>query len=152
MKLARCLVMLTMVAFLTAPTDAASAKIIKTLPHFLDLQGRHTIQPSLFERDAYQDELKRHPDRCSGMRFDIQWKSRDIKTATVRLEVRGAKTPPRKNEVFETQVKAGGLFSHWSALRVEGKDFRRIGEIRAWRVSVWDGAQMLAEEKSFLWD
>jgi hypothetical protein len=152
MKLARCFVLLAMFAFVSARCEAASAKIIKTLPHFLDLQGRHTLHPSLFERDAYQDELKRHPDRCSGMRFDIQWKSRDLKKATVRLEVRGAKTPPRKEEVFETEVKAGGLFSRWSALRVEGKDFRRIGEIRAWRVSVWDGGQMLAEEKSFLWD
>jgi hypothetical protein len=151
MKLARWFCFVAMVALLAADARAATARIIKTLPHFLDLQGKHTLHPSLFERDAYQAELKRHPDRCSGMRFDVQWKSHDIKTATVRLEVRGAKTPPRKTEVFEHEVKAGGFFRRWSSLRVEGKDFERIGQIMAWRVSVWDGGELLAEEKSFLW-
>jgi hypothetical protein len=151
MNLVRYICVSVALAFFAASGQAATAKIIKTLPHFLDLEGKHTLHPSLFERDAYQAELKRHPDRCSGMRFDVQWKSHDLKSATVRLEVRGAKTPPRKDEVFEHEVKAGGFFRRWSSLRVEGKDFERIGEIRAWRVSVWNGGELLAEEKSFLW-
>jgi hypothetical protein len=85
------------------------------------------------------------------MRFDVQWKSHDLKKATVRLEVRGAKTPPRRDELFEREVKAGGFFRRWSSLRVEGKDFERVGKIMAWRVSIWEDGQLLAEEKSFLW-
>ena len=40
-------------------TDAARpGKISKVLPHWLDLQGRHTLSPSLLERDAYQAKLR----------------------------------------------------------------------------------------------
>jgi hypothetical protein len=34
---------------------------------------------------------------------------------------------------------------------VAGEDFKQLGEISAWRVTLWDGAQLLAERKSFLW-
>lgn len=32
------------------PASAATGKVIKVLPHFLDLKGRHTKSPSLSER------------------------------------------------------------------------------------------------------
>jgi hypothetical protein len=136
----------------TKSIEAGGAKIIKTLPHYLDEQGRHTIHPSLFERDAYQQELKSHPERCSGMRFDVQWKGKGIanQMVKVRLEVRGEKTPPRTMETFNQDVK-GRRLSQWSSLRVSGEDFKRTGNILAWRVSVWQGATLLAEQKSFLW-
>ena len=132
--------------------QAAGAKIIKTLPHYLDLQGRHTVHPSLFERDAYQQELKSNPERCSGMRFDVQWKGKAISNqmVKVRLEVRGENTPPRAIETFEQEVKAR-RFSQWSSLRVSGEDFKRTGKILAWRVTVWQNGMQLAEQKSFLW-
>jgi hypothetical protein len=138
---------------LTTTQAASEAKILKVLPHLLDKQGRHTIYPSLFERDFYQAELRKNPENCSGMRFDIQWKGRHFnkRPATVRLEVRGVNTPPRKAEQFEQSVPAGGFFGKWSQLRVEGKDFARIGAIRAWRVTLWEGERQLAEQKSFLW-
>jgi len=138
---------------IAASAHGATGKIVKTLPHYLDLQGRHMLRPSLFERDAYQNELKQHPDRCSGMRFDVQWKAHQT-TAThpkLRLEVKGANLPPRKIEVIEIELKKPGFFSKWSGLAVTGADFKRIGAIQAWRVSLWDGDQMLSEQKSFLW-
>jgi len=132
--------------------QAASAKIIKMLPHYLDQQGRHTVDPSLFERDSYQQELKLHPERVSGMRFDVQWNGKGIanQVLKVRLEVRGNNTSPRAFEVFEQEVKARRL-SQWSSLRVSGEDFKRTGKIIAWRVSLWLGETQLAEQKSFLW-
>src|SRR5437899_2397501 len=33
---------------------AATGRIIKVLPHLLDLQGHHALSPSLYDRDAYQ--------------------------------------------------------------------------------------------------
>jgi hypothetical protein len=133
--------------------DAATAKIIKTLPHYLDLKGRHTLHPSLFERDAYQAELKAHPEQSSGMRFDVQWKARGLKDnpVRVRLEVRGVETPPRQTEVFEEEIRAKGHFSRWTSLNVTGDRFKRTGAILAWRVTIWSGETQLAEQRSFLW-
>ena len=34
---------------------------------------------------------------------------------------------------------------------VRGEEFRSGGRISAWRVSLWDGDQLVAEKKSFLW-
>jgi hypothetical protein len=147
------ILVLSAVLMLVTAEAAPRAKIIKVLPHLLDKQGRHTLYPSLFERDFYQAELRKNPENCSGMRFDIQWKGREFnnKAATVRLEVRGVNTTPRSAEVFEQTVQPGGFFGTWSQLRVEGKDFARIGAIRAWRVTIWNGERQLAEQKSFLW-
>ena len=132
--------------------EAASAKIIKMLPHYLDQQGKHTVDPSLFERDAYQQELKLHPEHVSGMRFDVQWNGKGIanQVLKVRLEVRGNNTPPRSAVTFEQEVKAR-RFSQWSSLRISGEDFKRTGKIVAWRLSLWQGDVMLDEQKSFLW-
>ena len=46
------------------------------LPHYLDKEGRHTLSPSLYERDAYQAILRQNPEKRGGMRFDVQWKAR----------------------------------------------------------------------------
>src|SRR5258705_13546151 len=56
--------------------SAATGRIIKVLPHFLDLKGRHSLSPSLYDRDAYQARLRDHREERSGMRFDIEWKSK----------------------------------------------------------------------------
>ncbi len=55
---------------------AASGKVLKVLPHFLDLQGRHALSPSLFERDAYQAHLRKNPAEVSALRFDVEWSGR----------------------------------------------------------------------------
>src|SRR5207249_4815919 len=47
--------------------QAAAGRVVKVLPQFLDLKGRNTLSPSLYERDAYQAVLRRHPEQRSGM-------------------------------------------------------------------------------------
>src|SRR3954463_10186796 len=69
--------------------SAAEARIVKVLPHFLDKEGRHTLHPSLFERDGYQAHIRAHPELCSGMRFDVQWKGKKVDNGQIKLEVRG---------------------------------------------------------------
>jgi hypothetical protein len=82
----------------------------------------------------------------------VQWKGRKLSgQAKVRLEVRGEHTPPKQKEQFEQALGKSGWFSKWAALRIEGKDSARLGRIRAWRVTLWEGDQQLAEQKSFLW-
>jgi hypothetical protein len=130
---------------------AAPAKIIKVLPHLLDEQGRHTLSPSLYERDAYQAYLRKNPAKCSGLRFDIQWKAKQKNPTDpkLRIEFRGGKEA--KPFVLEQTVKRRSGASRWSSLTLSGDDFKRTGDLVAWRATLWSGEQLLAEQKSFLW-
>ena len=80
---------------LDAQAASPKAKVMKVLPHLLDEQGRHMLSPSLYERDAYQAYLRQHPEKCSGLRFDVHWKASGTGTAALRLfvEIRGSKEP-----------------------------------------------------------
>jgi hypothetical protein len=132
---------------------AASGKVVKVLPHFLDLQGRHTLSPSLFDRDAYQAELRKDPAKRSGIRFDILWRGRSATpgSATLRLELRGTAKGDLPSQVtLETPVQITGI-SRWAALKLEGDAYRKFGEVTAWRVTLWSGEELLGEQKSFLW-
>ena len=53
--------------------------------------------------------------------------------------------------VIDKPVKAGGWFSHWTSVRLTGENYKAIGEVTAWRVRLWEGQQLLSEQKSFLW-
>ena len=149
----RCLTGL--IAVLLASTallaHAGSGKVLKVLPHFLDEKGRHTLSPSLFERDAYQAHLRKNPAEVSGLRFDMEW-SASGKPASlrIRVEARGGKAAA-KPAVLETAVKPGWSGSAWSSVTLDKEAYQLLGGVAAWRVTLWDGDQMLAEQKSFLW-
>ena len=133
---------------------AATGRVIKVLPQFLNLQGRQTLSPSLFERDAYQAHLRAHTNEVSGMRFAVQWQARGARRASVklRIELRGAAKGDLPNgSSLEYEVKPGGWFSHWTFLPILGEDFKRFGRITAWRATLWEGGELLSEQKSFLW-
>jgi hypothetical protein len=142
---------------LFAPAHAADAgtggKVVKVLPLWLDQQGRAATSPSLFDRDAYQFYLLNHTNEVSAMRFDMLWSA--AKTTgtnlTLRAELRGvgdAGVPKLKN--LETEV-APGRFRQWTSLTLGGDDFKNFGSVVAWRVTLWNGSQLLGEQKSFLW-
>src|ERR1051325_4966895 len=70
--------------------EAATGRVMKVLPQFLDLKGRHALSPSLYDRDAYQAYLRQHTNEVSGMRFAVQWKAGGASTALkLRVEIRG---------------------------------------------------------------
>ena len=133
--------------------EAAVGKVNKVLPHFLDTQGRHTRSPSLFDRDAYQAKLRQNPELRSGIRFDVNWRVRSVKTSIfkLRIELRGvAKGNLPRQKTLEQEVK-GGASARWTSLKFTGDDYREFGEVTAWRVTLWEGEQLLGEQKSFLW-
>lgn len=137
----------------TWAASAASGKVVKVLPHLLDLEGRHMLSPSLYDRDAYQAELRKHPEKCSGVRFDVQWRGRSAtkETALLRVEIRGtAKGAEPVETKLETQVQLTGV-GHWAALKLTGEEYQKIGAVTAWRVTLWAGDELLGEQKSFLW-
>jgi hypothetical protein len=153
MRRALPFVVLVFLLLATVPVAADTGRVVKVLPHFLDLQGRSALSPSLYDRDAYQAQLRKHPEQCSGMRFDILWRARSQTNtlARLRVELRGtAKGNLPSETALETEVRITGT-SHWAKLRLDGEKYKAFGEITAWRVTLWSGEQMIGEQKSFLW-
>jgi hypothetical protein len=143
-------------AFTSAPAAPASeGHILKVLPQYLDKKGLTALTPSLYDRDAYQAELRKHPEMRSGFRFAIQWKARtpETKPLTLRVELFGTplKTETPSKNSLELVVHQKHWFSHWAFVTIGQQDYKAYGEITAWRVTLWDGDRMLDEQKSFLW-
>jgi len=133
---------------------AATGSVIKVLPTLLDAQGKHALSPSLYERDAYQAYLRKHPEKRSGLRFDVEWKTHGDVTEPLKLrvELRGiANGDVPASTTLETPVKPGGWFHHWTCFKVTGDEYRKIGDVTAWRATLWEGDTVLSEQKSFLW-
>jgi len=139
---------------LTAGTaGAADGKVIKALPQFLDAKGRSALSPSLYERDAYQAYLRKHPAERTALRLAVQWKARGVDWSRVKLraELRGVLGNSLHTTTLEIPVKKNGLFSNWTDFKIEGADFQKFGELAAWRVTLWEGEKQLAAQQSFLW-
>jgi len=130
---------------------ASSAKILKVLPTLLDREGRHALAPSLYQRDAYQEHLRKSPQLRSGLRFDVEWKGRGANAFTLRIEMRGGHEKEPTTFVTEKTVKPPVFLHRWSVVQVKGEDYKKFGELLAWRATLWDGDKLVAEQKSFLW-
>ncbi len=152
----RALLLSVLIAVLTwvASEDAFAAapvRLVKVLPHLIDKQGRVALNPSLYERDAYQAHLRKTPAEQGGLRFDVQWKTVTADRLTLRLELRGNKGNVGTSVTLEEKVRYTGFFSTWSKVHLTGTEYARFGELSAWRATLWDGDKMVAEQKSFLW-
>ncbi|HWQ91390.1 MAG TPA: hypothetical protein VN673_06945, partial [Clostridia bacterium] len=148
------LILLCLLSFCFA-AEAATGRVKKVLPHFLDSEGRHTLSPSLYDRDAYQATLRTNPQRRAGMRFDVHWKTKGPAYEPVRLllEVRGvAEGRLPKQIVLEAPAESGRKWlGRWTGITLSKTNYEYLGEVTAWRVSLWEGNKLLAEQKSFLW-
>ncbi len=139
---------------LPAGLVAGEARILKVLPYLLDSKGRHALQPSLYERDAYQAHLRTHPGLIHGRRFDIQWCSRTgMKDGlSLRLELRsGSGNSVGKSLVLEAPVKPGWFARGWAQFTLTAEQFKELGQVTAWRTTLRHADVEFAEEKSFLW-
>jgi hypothetical protein len=133
--------------------EAGTGRIFKVLPHYLDLEGRHVLAPSLFERDAYQAVLRESPELRSALRFDVNWKAKGTSRSglVLRIELRGSEQSLAAPIIIEQPVQPRRLLRNWSSLPLEREDCARLGTLLAWRATLWDGDVLLAEQKSFLW-
>lgn len=147
------MLLFVLLASLGLPVDlvAASGRIVKVLPQFVDQQGRIALNPSLYERDAYQVYLRQNPEKRSAIRFSVQWASKDTSRLTLKVEMRGNRGRLGTTATIETPVKFRGLFTSWSKVALEGDAARNFGDLSAWRATLWDGDKLVAEQKSFLW-
>ena len=138
----------------TASARAVEGHVFKVLPQFLDQQGREALTPSLYDRDAYQAHLRQNPTNVSTMRFAVQWKVSFSKSDArkLRVELRGAEKGGLPSEAtLELPLPKRHAFSHWDYVVFDKDKYKAFGEVTAWRVTLWEGDQMLAEQKSFLW-
>ena len=152
----RCSVTVTLLSlFLAFSVQAGTGTIIKVLPFFLDKQEKYTLSPSLFERDSYQAELRMKPDLRSGMVYRVQWKAKGKTSASlkIRLELRGvAQGNLPKQRVIEQPIQKRGWLTQWASLYLKGEDYKTFGEVTAWRVTLWEGDDLLlGSQQSFLW-
>ena len=125
--------------------------MVKVLPHFTDSEGRIALNPSLYERDAYQAKLRMHPAERGGLRFDIQWRARDTGKLKLLVEMRGALSNRVTTARLELPLATGGRFSRWSIVAVPAEEYPKFGELTAWRVTLWNDTNVLTDQKSFLW-
>ena len=151
MHLLKFLSLTLLLACSAPPLQSAPAKVIKVLPHFLDQQGRHLLHPSLYERDAYQDYLRKNPAERSGLRFDVQWKGPKNTPFKLRIEMRGVLGKENTSALVETAAQRRSWLSQWSSTSLQGEEYKKFGELVAWRATLWDGEKQVGEQKSFLW-
>jgi len=151
----RFLVILLLLGSLPATfaADAVTGRVVKVLPTLLDARGRDAISPSLYDRDAYQVYLRQHTNEISAVRFNVLWKASNARDAKLklRIELRGVGTNALPRQTRLEQPVTPGYFGRWTALTLDGADYRNFGEFVAWRTTLWSGDQLVAEQKSFLW-
>jgi hypothetical protein len=134
-------------------TNAESGRILKVLPFLVDTNGAIAVSPSLFDRDAYQYYLLEHTNDVSGMRIDVQWKAHHVSglPLKLRLELRGVTLGGMPTQKVLEQPVESKVFHHWTALTLSGADYKSFGVLSAWRATLWNGDQLIGEQKSFLW-
>ena len=150
----RWLILCLCLSLVASAAEAGEGRVFKVLPEFLDQKGLPAQTPSLYDRDAYQAFLRKHPEKRSALRFAVQWKAKvpESEPLKMRLEMRGmAKTDLPKETTLELPVRQHHSFSHWAYLSLSEDDYKSFGEVTAWRVTLWDGDKLLGEQKSFLW-
>lgn len=135
------------------PAVGGEARILKVLPHWLDAQGRHALQPSLYERDAYQAKLRTDPGLAKGLRYDVQWKApkNSAEGLVLRLELRSGAGAGAHATTLEAPAKPGWFGRGWCRLKLSDEQFQALGQVTAWRATLRRGDAEIAEEKSFLW-
>jgi hypothetical protein len=133
--------------------SAADAAILKVLPSLLDHQGRASLAPSLYERDAYQAQLRKKPEQVAGLRMDVRWRAPRSPAGTLklRLELRGSQSDNNGPLIIEQTVSAPRWGSSWTRITLDADARRQLGDLVAWKASLKRGDQECASIQSFLW-
>ena len=149
----RLFIALAMLLLLAPAVKAGEGRVVKVLSQLLDQKGRQTLSPSLYERDAYQFDLRRNLKLQGGARLAVQWKASKVDWThlTLRAEMRCLLGDNLHTVTMEKPAVKSGHFSSWSEFRIEGADFKNFGHIVAWRVTLLENGHPLGQLESFLW-
>lgn len=135
---------------LMMPLTEASPKIVKAFQHLIDAAGRHTLSPSLLDRDAYQAHLRSHPEKVKALCFDIQVKLKNKEPHTLKLELRHGRGGNVESLIREISITKKG-HSQWNRITIDEDDFASLGEIIAWKITLFKDDITLSSQESFLW-
>lgn len=130
---------------------SSAPKVVKVLPHLRDREGRVALSPSLYDRDAYQARLRAQPAERSGLQFDVQWRAPATGGLKLLVEMRGALSNELTTARLEVPLRSGGATVRWATAALTGDRYANFGELASWRVTLWNGTDLLAEQQSFLW-
>jgi hypothetical protein len=141
--LAICLTILNLLAFACSTTTPRVVEVtsrtrlqdidVADIRYFVvDEASRIKYQPRDLSIDDQREE------------FYIRWAPTGI--GQVKFEYRQVAKP---GMIFEQTYSPHGDES--KTFEVRGEPFRSGGSVSAWRVSLWNGDQLLAEKKSVLW-
>jgi hypothetical protein len=139
--------------FSVALVRASEGEVSKVLAQYLDKKGRQSLAPSLYERDAYQAYLRKHPLLRTAIRLEVEYKGKglDWDKTTLRAEMRGLVTNSIETITLEEPVKKSGFFGGWARFEISGDKYKKFGELVAWRVTLWEGDREVSKKESFLW-
>jgi hypothetical protein len=129
------------------------SRILKVLPHLVDAEGRVAQAPSLFQRDAYQAHLRKHPEKVSTQRFDVHCKvfRRQGTDLKLRLTLRTANRAESNPLVLEAPLKSGLWGRAWQSLALDPEAYRAAGKVVAWRMEMLENEAVISTQASFLW-
>jgi hypothetical protein len=149
----RFFIWLAVLCWLAPVVRAGEGTVVKVLPQLLDLHGRHALSPSLYERDAYQFQLRKNPKLRGGARLAVQWKAKnaDWTKLKLRAEMRCLLGDSLHTVTMVEPAVKSGHFSSWSEFRIEGADYKNFGQIVAWRVTLLEADHEIGQLQSFLW-
>src|SRR3954469_22123694 len=144
--------LLLLLCALAFTAHAGTGPVMKVFPLFVDAKGRSALSPSLYDRDAYQVILRDKPEQRKGVVFKVQWKSKGPywNSLVLRVEIRGiAQGAPPKQLVLQQEVEPTKWWGDWTNFLISNEQYKELGEITAWRVTLSEGDDVLGEQKSF---
>lgn len=128
--------------------------VLKVNRTLLDEKGYETdVVGDLKGEAAYQYVLRHEPRRQTGARFHIKWKA-PRKTDQLRLvlDLQGLNA---SNESTRDSISRSfpdrDDWAEWTTIDVTGAQFKKLGTIMAWRVTIHSGDRIMAELPSANW-
>lgn len=129
----------------------AVTKVNRTL---LDKNGYETdIVGDLKGEAVYQYKLRHQPQNQYGARFHIKWKGpKGASRIRLVLDVQGL-TPSNESTRATIARDLPDLdgWAEWTTLDITGTQFKQLGEIMAWRVTILAQDRVMAELPSANW-
>ena len=132
-------------------------KVIKVNHEWIDSEGHTHAEIADFPAKAKYQKTLDDTGKHSGIRFHIHWTTPSARLPhfAVKLEVQGydAKTQRETLEtLLATYPKNPRFKSGWSRLDIKRDTLERLGDLMAWKVTLFQNGQFVAERKSFTWD
>jgi hypothetical protein len=136
------------------PVSRGGFAVLKVNRTLLDQFGHETdVVGDLQGQAAYQYDLRHDPFRQRGARFHIKWKApRRAERIRLVLDLQGLNPANESTRatVAAHQPDMDG-WAEWTTLDIKGQQFKKLGEIMAWRVTLYSGDQVMAELPSANW-